>query len=76
MGTQSESHHLSNSFKKHRDRIVSVGGVDLVSTDERGGWYAAADPSGEKLIMQDREGYNFLEKVRIEIQSMNGSVGL
>jgi len=75
MGTQSESHHLSNSSKKHRDRIVSVGGVDLVSTEESGGWYPA-DPSGEKLIMQDREGYNFLEKMRSEIQSTNGRVGL
>lgn len=44
----------------------------------RGDLYAdAADPWGEKWIMQVREENNFLEKVRsCKIQSANGRVGL
>lgn len=39
--------------------------MDSVTGDIKGGLYAdARDPLGEKLMMQDREGYKLLEKMR------------
>lgn len=68
------------TLPKHRDRIVSAGGADLVSAKGEEvcmlisqilGWGAV------ELIPQGRDSYHFLEKVsRYEIQSRNGRVGL
>lgn len=51
--------------------------MDSVTGDTRGGLYADSTSIGEKLTLQDREGYKFHEKVRRqEGQSTNERVGL